>query len=191
VLDDPVPLRTRLPRPVTLRRLTTADAAAFAAHVAADLEHLGEHLPWPALTATEEGAERWLGLYERGEDGRVVAGGAWCDGELLGGALLLHHDPAHANVELGTWVATAGEGHGVAAAACRALLAVARGHLGAERVEWYAATGNVRSRRLAERLGFRHEGTLRSSYVLHGERYDIDLLSLVGPEIDRALGEGS
>ena len=43
---------------------------------------------------------------------------------------------------------------------------------------------NTRSRRLAERLGFQHEGTLRSNYVLRGERLDTDVLSLVGAELD-------
>lgn len=55
---------------------------------------------------------------------------------------------------------------------------------------WQTATANVRSRRLAERLGFVHEGTLRSSSVLRGERLDLDLdlLSLVSAEIDRTAG---
>jgi RimJ/RimL family protein N-acetyltransferase len=190
VLEDPVPLSTGFARPVELRRMGSADARAFADHVAGDVERLGEHLPWPALTATAGGAEPWLERYEHGEDGRVVVGGAWAGDELLGGALLFHHDPVHANVELGCWVVAAGEGHGVAAAACRALLARARSELLVERVEWRAATGNARSRRLAERLGFSHEGTLRSSYELRGSRYDTDLFSLVGDEIDRAVAGG-
>jgi RimJ/RimL family protein N-acetyltransferase len=187
VLDDPVPLSTGFARPVELRRMGAADARAFADHVAGDVERLGEHLPWPAVTATVEGAERWLGLYERAEDGRVAVGGAWAGDELLGGTLLFHHDAVNANVEVGCWVVAAGEGHGVAAAACRAMLRVARSELGAERVEWRAAPTNVRSRRLAERLGFSHEGTLRSNYALRGDRYATELYSLVGEEIDRAV----
>ena len=180
-------LSTALPDPVRLKRLTSADAGAFAAHVSRDRDHLGEHLPWPAVTDTPEGAAEWLGRYDRQEDGRVIAGGAWRGDELLGGALLFQHDPAHGNVELGTWVVIAGEGRGVARAACRALLAHARRELQVERVEWHAAVANVRSRRLAERLGFRHEGTLRSNFLLRGERHDTDVLSLVGAEIDAAL----
>lgn len=187
-LAEPILLDTGLGRPVALRRLGSADAEAFADHIVRDGDRLHEHLPWPAVTSTPEGAERWLGAYERGEDGRVLIAGAWSGDELLGGALLFHHDPVHANVEIGCWLVTAGEGHGVAAAACRALLALARSELGAERVEWHAATANARSRRLAERVGFRHEGTLRSNFALRGARYDTDLLSLVGPEIDRAIG---
>lgn len=187
MLDGGVVLSTGLPGQVELRRLTTADAAAFAAHVAGDGARLGEHLAWPAVTVTPAGAERWLGSYERQEDGRVVVCGAWHDGELVGGALLFHHDPVNRNVEIGCWLVAAGEGHGVAAAACRAMLRVARSELEAERVVWRAAPENVRSRRLAERLGFRFEGTARSDYLLRGARYDTDVFSLVGAEIDAAL----
>jgi RimJ/RimL family protein N-acetyltransferase len=187
MLDGGVVLSTGLPGRVELRRLTTADAAAFAGHVAGDVARLGEYLSWPAVTDTPEGAERWIGNYERQADGRVVIGGAWHDGELLGGALLFHHDPVNLNVEIGCWLVAAGEGHGVAAAACRAMLAIARRELGAERVVWRASPANVRSRRLAERLGFSFEGTARADYLLRGTRFDTDAFSLVGAEIDAAL----
>jgi ribosomal-protein-serine acetyltransferase len=187
LLEGELTLRTGLPGAVAMRPLTTADAEAFAEHVAGDLEHLGEHLPWPAVTNTPDGAASWVGSYERQEDGRVVIGGVWHEGRLIGGALLFHHEPDARNIEIGCWVTAAGEGHGVAAAACRAMLAIARGKLRSERIEWRATTGNARSRRLAERLGFRHDGTLRSNYLLRGERLDTDVLSLVGEEIDTAL----
>jgi len=184
VLETPVDLETRLPGRVTFSLLTAADADAFAAHVSADLDRLRTHLPWPDATSTPEGAAGWLGAYERQEDGRVGVGGMWHDGRLLGGALLFHHDPQAAIVELGCWVVAAGEGAGVVSAACRRLLGHARADLAVERVEWHAGTTNERSRRLAERLGFVHEGTLRSNYPLRGERLDTDVLSLVGAELD-------
>lgn len=183
MLEQAVPLRDG----AVLRRLSAADAEAFAAHVAADLDRLGAYLPWPAVTAEPAGAAAWLGAYERGEDGRVVAAGAWREEALVGGGVLFHHEPAQAVVELGIWVTAAAEGTGLAGATCRALLARARRELAVERVVWQSATANARSRRLAEALGFVHEGVLRSSFVLRGERLDMDLLSLVGAEIDRAI----
>ena len=184
MLENPVDLDTGLPVPVVLRALTTADAVAFADHVAGDLPRLAEHLPWPAFTDTPDGAAGWLGPYERREDGRVVVGGIWAGDALVGGALLFHHEPSAAVVEIGCWLTAAAEGGGVAAAACAALIGLARSELAAERVEWHSTTTNTRSRRLAERLGFQHEGTLRSNYVLRGERLDTDVLSLVGAELD-------
>lgn len=184
MLDRPVALTTRMPGPVTFRRLSAQDAEAFAAHVTSDLDRLRTHLPWPDLTSTPEGAAGWLAAYDGHADGRVGVGGMWHDGTLLGGALLFHHDPGFGIVELGCWVVAAGEGAGVVSAACRSLLAFARTELRVERVEWHAATANVRSRQLAQRLGFQYEGTLRSNYVLRGDRLDTDVLSLVGAELD-------
>ncbi len=184
MLEHPVVLETGLTGEVTFRRLSADDAAAFAVHVSSDLDRLRTHLPWPDVTSTPEGAAEWLSAYDRQEDGRVGVGGMWHDGELLGGALLFHHDPGFATVELGCWVVAAGEGAGVVSAACRVLLAHARTDLKVERVEWHAASANVRSRQLAERLGFRYEGTMRSNYVLRGERLDTDVMSLVGTELD-------
>ena len=190
MLEMPVVLETGLPGPVTLQRITTADAVAFADHVEGDLARLREHLPWPEVTNTPDGAAEWLGHYERHENGRVDVGGVWMDDALVGGALLHHHDPESAVVEIGCWLTAAAEGGGVASAACRVLLGLARRDLAAERVEWYASTLNLRSRRLAERLGFTHEGTMRSSYVLRGDRLDTDVLSLVGAELDPFVTSG-
>jgi ribosomal-protein-serine acetyltransferase len=178
------PLETRSPRPLRLRMLTADDADAVARHAAADLEHLRLHLRWPEPASEPAGAREWLELYERGDDGRVVVAGVFDGDELVGGALLLHYDPEMATVELGCWAGSAVQGMRVARAACEALIAHARSELRVERIEWRCTTVNTRSRALAERLGFRHEGTLRSDFVMRGERYDSDVLSLVGAEID-------
>jgi ribosomal-protein-serine acetyltransferase len=180
------PLETGSPRPLRLRTLTPDDAPAFARHVAADVDHLRAHLPWAEAATEPAGAAGWLDLYARGQDGRVLVAGVFDGDEIVGGALLMSHDPQAATVEIGCWVTSAAQGLGVARAACVALIRHARDELHAERVEWDCTTVNERSRRLAERLGFRHEGTLRSAYVLHGERHDLEVLSLVGEELDQA-----
>ncbi len=177
-------VQSEMEQTVLLRSLRAADAGAFAEHIASDLPRLRAHLPWPDGTATPEGAERWLGGYERREDGRVVALGAWAGPRLLGGAVLLHHQPEAAIVEIGCWVIAEAAGRGVAAACCRELIALARRELRAERVEWHASPENAASVGLAQRLGFKREGTLRSAYVLRGERQDVVLLSLVESELD-------
>jgi RimJ/RimL family protein N-acetyltransferase len=183
-LDAPVDLEGT---GLVLRRLTEADGAAFAAAMAADHAHAAEHLPWPDVTKDPDGAAAWIGRYERGVEGRVLVAGIFDGDAVVGCAALISHDPAQASAEVGVWVTAAVQGRGAAAAACRALIAVARRELGAERVAWQCTSGNERSRRLAERLGFTHEGTLRSSTVLRGERHDAEVYSLVGGEIDRAI----
>ena len=93
------PLETRLERPLRLRTLTPADAPAFARHCAADVEHLREHLPWAEAAVEPDGARAWLESYDRREDGRVVVAGAYDCDVIVGGALLMSHDPDAATVE--------------------------------------------------------------------------------------------
>jgi ribosomal-protein-serine acetyltransferase len=186
VIDQP--LETRWPRPLRLRTLTPADAGVFARHAAADVEHLREHLGWAESASDPAGAFAWLKAYAAGDGGRVLVAGAFDGEEIVGGALLMNHDPDAAKVELGCWTSSAVEGHGVARAACAALIGYARRDLHAERVAWRCTTLNFRSRALAERLGFHYEGTLRSAYLLGGRRYDMDVLSLVGAELDAYAG---
>lgn len=169
-----------------MRELTAADAEEFAAHVAADLERLREFLPWPERTATPEGAAAWLQPYADRADGRVTCQGIVVDGALVGGIVLFHHDPAMATIELGCWITSGHEGKGLVRAACLEGIRLAR-DLGVQRVVWQCDPRNARSRRLAQRLGFVFEGTLRSSYVVRGERLDTDVFSLVGKEIEAAL----
>jgi RimJ/RimL family protein N-acetyltransferase len=184
----PVALPVRGGGAVRLRPATAGDAEAWAAHVAADLGHLGEHLPWPAATAEPAGAAAFIGRYLHREGGRALLLVLEDDGgRLVGGTVLMTHDPRTRSIELGTWVVLGLEGRGVVRAACRATIAHARRALDVHRVVWTAASGNARSRALAERLGFVHEGTLRDAGLHDGRRQDLDVLSLVGPEIDRAL----
>jgi ribosomal-protein-serine acetyltransferase len=171
---------------VRLRDLTEADAAAFAEHVASDLPRLAEFLAWPERTTTPEGALGFVGPYVRREDGRKLIAGIWHDGALVGGIVLFHHDEASAVIELGCWALPAAEGVGVVRAACVQGLRLARSW-GVERVQWHCDPGNTRSAALALRLGFTHEGTLRSSYPLRGGRCDTAVYGLVETEIDAAI----
>jgi RimJ/RimL family protein N-acetyltransferase len=181
-----VALSTRLPGEVRLRQLTPADAEVFAAGIAADLKRMSEFLPWPALTATPDGAAAFLQRYEGPDGGRKIAAGAWYDGELVAGIVLFRHDEPAAQMEIGCWSLGAAAGQGVVRAACIEGLRLARSW-GIERVEWRCSPENVRSGALARRLGFTLEGRLRSSYVLRDQRLDTEVYGLVGAEIDRAI----
>jgi RimJ/RimL family protein N-acetyltransferase len=54
--------------------------------------------------------------------------------------------------------------------------------LGLERIELFAATGNVASQRVAEQAGFTREAVLRSYQVLAGERHDMVAFGLLEGE---------
>lgn len=80
--------------------------------------------------------------------------------------------------ELGYWIAGDAEGKGIVQRACRALIddmfadSIAR-------VEIRTAEHNERSIRLAERLGFEREGTLRSAVPVGDVRHDVAVFGLL------------
>ncbi|WP_075182860.1 GNAT family N-acetyltransferase [Pantoea sp. 1.19] len=101
----------------------------------------------------------------------------------LGTLALMRIDTASGVMEVGhvaftpvlqrTWMAT--EAHFL-------LMQYAFDTLGYRRVEWKCDSLNRPSRRAAERLGFRYEGTFRQALVYKGRSRDTDWLSLLDSE---------
>ena len=75
------------------------------------------------------------------------------------------------NTELGYWLGAGYEGRGLATKACRALIQHAFRELGLHRVEIRCMSGNLKSRRIPERLGFAKEGILRQVHC-RGDHFD-------------------
>src|SRR5690606_13078436 len=83
--------------------------------------------------------------------------------------------------EIGYWTAPDARGRGITTAAARlaADWALSPDGLGLTRLQWQAYVGNWPSRRVAWRLGFRSEGTLRRYGMQRGVRRDSWMASLL------------
>lgn len=90
--------------------------------------------------------------------------------------------------EIGFWTAREARGRGFVTEAAREVCRWGFRDLGLARIEWVAIVGNEASWRVAEKLGFTREGTLRSSLVQRGRRLDGWIASLLREEehFDRA-----
>jgi ribosomal-protein-serine acetyltransferase len=184
--------------------VTTPSTSAFFAHPCGDgselvLRDLSTTLDMHALTiANLERLRRWESwahvdqtlqrIFEyttrRLDDfvrGRALPCAIRVDGALVG-SVELSIDPATAVGELGCWIDAAAEGRGLVRAACDAALDHAFGPARLARVEARIATANSRSRRLAERLGFALEGTLRGAHRVGDARYDVAVYGLLAED---------
>jgi RimJ/RimL family protein N-acetyltransferase len=85
-------------------------------------------------------------------------------GELFG-VVGIGVDRADFSGELGYWLAPAGRGRGYATRGGRLLCRFAFEELGLGYLGLLAAVGNAGSNAVARRLGFAHEGTLRSAMI--------------------------
>ena len=114
-----------------------------------------------ALAYAAVWADHWLA--ERRAGWAVVR-----DSAVVGRTTLRDLDLEQGQAEVTYWVAPAARGTGVAPTAVEAVAAWAFGSAGLHRLELQHSTQNAASCRVAEKTGFRLEGTMRRS-LLHAD----------------------
>jgi RimJ/RimL family protein N-acetyltransferase len=122
----------------------------------------------------------WLGRYEQAWADGTAAGFAVRDaatGEAVGFAGLVQLDLEKREGELGYVVAPAARGRGIAGRAVELLTRWSFESLGLLRVELRIDPANAFSARIAQRQGYRLEGTLRNLYFKEGLRSDVAVWS--------------
>ncbi len=156
---------------ILLRAIRPEDEVDLAAAIQESRERLAPWMPWVhgdtsagALRRFSTGAsEEWTSrkslqmlIFDR------------ATGRLLGNSGFPRLDWSVRSFEIGYWLRTSAEGHGFMTEAVRLLTQTAFRPLQANRVEIRVDPRNTRSCRVAERLGYVLEGTLRNC-ALDGE----------------------
>lgn len=107
--------------------------------------------------------------------------------DVVVGRIGLHHiNLLHKNASIGYWIAKDSEGKGIMLRSCTALINHGFSELNLNRMDIRAATKNVRSRAVAERLGFGKEGILREAELVNNQFQDLVLYSILRKEWQRA-----
>jgi [ribosomal protein S5]-alanine N-acetyltransferase len=161
---------------LTLRYAEPADADALFA-LASDAE-VTRWFSWGPYTSVDEPRayiERLAGERDRGERLDFVIDG---DG-VLGVTGLSELSRRDRRAMVGTWLGREHWGSGANAESKALILHLAFEVCGLERVGAYSNPDNARSTRALEKLGFRHEGVLRS-WHRHGDvHHDVNVFGLL------------
>lgn len=177
--------------PVTLRPLAAADAPALFRLIDGDRERLGRWLPWVDETRTEGDSGRFIAdAAEERQRRRSLVLGIFVEAALAGTIGLHYIEWFDRCAEVGYWITRDREGQGYVGRATRAVLRFAFGTAGLNRIVIRCALGNDRSRRVAERLGFRCEGVLREAHYVRGRYLDQHLFALLRREFEPQTGAG-
>jgi ribosomal-protein-serine acetyltransferase len=104
-------------------------------------------------------------------------------GDLIGGCGLNEIHESNRRANLGYWVRTSCTGKGIAVVATRLLAKWGFEVLKLKRIEIYVAVGNQRSLRVAEKVGAKREGILRSRINVRDVMHDAVMHSLIPGEV--------
>jgi ribosomal-protein-serine acetyltransferase len=156
-----------------LRLLEEPHAYALYALTEANRAYLREWLPWLDETQSVDDTRRFVRIAtQQFASNQGYECGVWWRGELVGTIGNHRIDWRNGATSIGYWIGEGYQGHGLMTRACRALVAHAFDTLHLQRVEIRVATGNLRSRAIPERLGFREEGILRQVEWLYDHYVD-------------------
>ncbi len=119
--------------------------------------------------------DRWLGRYEDGWENASAAGFAvrtTDDARLIGFAAYVHLNLETQEGEIGYVIDPAARGRGAATRSVELLTRWGFDRLELQRIELHIAPDNAASIRVAERAGYRLDGTLRNTHFKEGRRGD-------------------
>lgn len=150
-------------RPTVALKLWDLEMAAeMTAVIRQNAAHIRRGLGWPAPDYSLDHARAFIrnARWQWAESG-IWNCGIWEQERLVGGIGMNTTDAANRSTHLGYWLAETAQGRGIMTDACRALtddLLTVRGY---NRVVIAVRPDNARSRAIAKRLRFTHEGVLR------------------------------
>jgi ribosomal-protein-serine acetyltransferase len=171
-----------------LRLLRAEDASELFALTDSNRKHLRAWLPWVDGTLTEADTASFIELtIAQREASRGPTFALVRDEAIVG---IAGFKPLHRSNrvgEIGYWLAAAAQGRGTMTECCRFVVRYAFLTLDLNCVVIAAATGNLRSRAIPERLGFKFEGVLRAREELYGTFVDHAVYSQLRSEFDALL----
>jgi ribosomal-protein-serine acetyltransferase len=168
---------------IELRLLEEGDATELFSLIDRNREHLRPWLPWVDYEKSVEDSRHFVqrSLQNYLDHKSFDLGIRYR--ERLSGVIGFHTvNWTNRHVEIGYWLASDCQGHGVMTRACHAMIDFAFYQLQLNRVTILCATGNTRSRAIPERLSFVQEGILRDGEWLYDHFVDLAIYSILARE---------
>lgn len=131
------------------------------------------------LKNTEEFIRRNL---EQFKENKGFAVGIRYQGKLAGQIEYNYLDWNNRKTELGFWLGESFQKKGLVTKSCKILINHAFQTLNLNRVEMHCGIENKKSRKIAEKLGFREEGTIRQSAWIHDRFVDFVVYGMLSGE---------
>ena len=163
-----------------LRPLTNDDAPVLFQTLEANRAHLDPWLRWSGRLKSLADVEAYITRFAaKLEQGDGFHAGMW-QGDTLVGGIVCHfiNNESH-KTEIGYWLVSSAVGRGLVNHACRTVITELFQQHKMHRIEIQCATDNLKSKAVAERLGFQFEGIKRESEWLTSRFADHAMYALL------------
>ncbi|TKB50064.1 GNAT family N-acetyltransferase [Ferrimonas aestuarii] len=158
---------------IELTLVSPSLAPEYLAIVEAQRDYLGQWLQWPHLDLDEAFFVGFIeGCRREYAAGASMACAMLYQGQLVGNIGLKEINNAERKAEIGYWLSQDFQGLGIISQSLQALLTHAFTQLDLDKVELAIATGNLASRRVAERNGFAFSHIVANAEQIQGRSLD-------------------
>lgn len=165
---------------VELRLLTLKDAQKLTDLIDRNRAYLREWLPWLDNNAGILDSAQFIDrAIQQADEDNGLSLGIHENGELVGIIGQHYLDSLNRRTEIGYWLDAARQGRGIVTSSTARLTDYAFREQDCNRVMLHCAVGNVKSRAVAERLGFSQEGILREAEWLYDHYVDLVIYSML------------
>ena len=168
---------------IKLKILEEREAEQLFKLVDSNRDYLAEFLPFVEHTKKVEYSKHFIhSALQQFIDGNGFHCGIWSNKELIGVIGLHYLDLVNKTTSIGYYLAEDFQKKGIMTKCTQALIRYVYEVYDINRIEIRMSTKNKKSRAIPIRLGFTHEGILRSNERLQGEFSDIYVFSLLREE---------
>lgn len=151
--------------------------------VNANREHLSKFLGWVNNMQNLSHCIKYIDFcLKQYEDGKEVSFVILKNEELVGRIGLNKICPNNRTASIGYWLKRSAQGQGIITSSCTALMDFGFNDLDLNRIEIRAASENIRSKAIPQRLGFTKEGVLRQIEFINNRYLDIEIYSILKTE---------
>lgn len=169
-----------------LRVLEIQDAETVFALIQGNRAYLDSWLRWSGRIQTLEDTQNLIQRFaQKFKDGDGFHAGIWHENQLAGGLVCHYINRESYKSEIGYWLGEKFTGKGLATRASACVIDMLFTEEKMHRIEIQSAVDNVRSRAIADRLGFKLEGIKRDSEWLTNRFADHALYSILAHEWKR------
>ncbi|MCH2156674.1 MAG: GNAT family N-acetyltransferase [Opitutales bacterium] len=162
-----------------LAPLAEKDALAIFRETEQSRSYLREFLPWLDSIKSVDDTRKFIDAeLRRCLDQRCDVASIWYQGDFAGIVSLYNLNWPNRSAAIGYWLGQRFQGHGLMTQAVRVLVDNALNQMRLNRIEIRAHVENIRSQKIAKRLGFSHEGTLKEVEWLYDRYVDHELFAM-------------